>query len=477
VSAVLVILVFLVKLPILHVPPYWDEMSWVSQARWLSETWLIRALPGLRPPDLFFGHPPGLHFILALLAKIFGYSVALSHLVSIAFAALGVCFTYHLGRLLYDQRTGLLAAVLLLLSPLYFAQAGMFLGDVPVAALGVTSVYCALRGHLRSYLACACAMVLIKETAVAVVVALTVHMALETWPLTVASLRRSLRYAVPLAALGLFVVWQKLATGHFLFIYDPRTFDIALVERGLATVFPQLMVVTSWLFVSQGRWVLTALIGLHLLTDRGAWRRSELRLYLLIILLSGYSFGVLFFLPRYLMPVLPYFYLAGAWSLTALVRGRAWKTPAALTAVAAAAWSLGSQPFVSNAETSLRYLDVVRVQQEMCELVATRFRGSRVLTAWPHDMQLARPHLGYVERRVRTVTLGGRKVEEVLRASARDPVDLILVSMVPSTSGMGALRSYAVENGWRLVERREAAPVVSELYASPSSSAAGTVVR
>src|SRR2546426_7645158 len=74
------VLVFFAKLPILDVPLYWDEMGWASQARWLSGVNLARALPGLRAPDAFWGHPPALHLTLAFLAKIFGYSIVLSHL-------------------------------------------------------------------------------------------------------------------------------------------------------------------------------------------------------------------------------------------------------------------------------------------------------------------------------------------------------------------------------------------------------------
>src|SRR5437773_2715965 len=87
-------LVFFAKLPILATPLYWDEMRWVNQARWLSGVNLARALPGLRPADAFWGHPPALHLTFALLAKVFGYSIALAHLIAISFAFIGVWFTF-----------------------------------------------------------------------------------------------------------------------------------------------------------------------------------------------------------------------------------------------------------------------------------------------------------------------------------------------------------------------------------------------
>jgi hypothetical protein len=138
-------LVILLKLPTLARPAYWDEMGWVSQAHWLSERNLLRALPGLRPPWMFWGHPPALHLTLAALWKLLGPSMSVAHLLIAGFAALGVCGTFLLARLLYNEKTAFFSALFLLLSPLYLAQSGMFLADIPVTSLGVLSIYLALR--------------------------------------------------------------------------------------------------------------------------------------------------------------------------------------------------------------------------------------------------------------------------------------------------------------------------------------------
>ena len=53
----------------------------------------------------------------------------------------------------------------------------MFLADIPVTALGVMSIYFALRKKYIPYLICAVFMVMIKETAMAIVFSLLVYMA------------------------------------------------------------------------------------------------------------------------------------------------------------------------------------------------------------------------------------------------------------------------------------------------------------
>src|SRR5512139_731159 len=173
--AVLVSCVLLAKLPTPGVPPYWDEVRYIEQARWLSERSLVEALPGLRPAAVFFGHPPGLHVLAAATWKLTGVSVAVAHLLVAVFTAIGVCGAFLLGRHLYGTREALLAAVLLLLCPLYFAQGGMFLADVPVAALGVLGAWFVLRNRYAAWVVAASVMVLMKETAVAVVVALIAY--------------------------------------------------------------------------------------------------------------------------------------------------------------------------------------------------------------------------------------------------------------------------------------------------------------
>ena len=151
----LAVATILLKLPTLDTPAYWDEMGWLRQAYGLWEAGLRTAIPGLRPASAFWGHPPGLHLTLATLGKIFGVSVNTAHALTAVFAAVGVCGTFLLARFWYGARTAWLAALLLLLSPVYLAQSGLFLGDIPVTALGVLATYFVVTDRYVPYLACA----------------------------------------------------------------------------------------------------------------------------------------------------------------------------------------------------------------------------------------------------------------------------------------------------------------------------------
>src|SRR5688500_15789215 len=447
----LAVATILLKLPTLETPAYWDEMGWLRQAYWLSENNLLRAIPGLCAASAFWGHPPGLHLILATLGKVFGVSPTTAHALIAVLAALGVCATFLLARFWYGVRTALLAVLLLLLSPIYLSQSGMFLGDVPVAALGVLATYFLFKDRYVPYVACASCMVLLKETAIVLVVALLLYRFVVLYPIRQARLRDVARYSIPLAVIGAFILVQKATTGHFFFIYD---FDVELFQRTPALMRAQFRLITRAIFIDQYRFIFTALIVLSLLVNAKA-RRRELWLFAFVVALSGYSFSVLYYLPRYLLPVLPLFYILAAASLLDLARRPRLQLVAASAALGMMGWSLRAQHFTGNGEQHFRYLDIVAMHKAAIDRLARDHPGARVLTTWPHTGELTWPLFGYVHQPMRTEHF---RVESDLRAA-----DIILVSQ-PS-NGPEVLRELARRDAWRLILRQEKESAWIELYA------------
>ena len=141
------------KAPVLSTPYYWDESLWSRYAHVLSHRALWRFV-GLHNPETFSGHPPGLFLPAAALFQTVGESSAVAHTLILVYAAAGVVFTYLLAALWFGRAAGVASAALLWLTPIYFAQSAMFLADLPVAALGVATVYFAARGARVGYLLC-----------------------------------------------------------------------------------------------------------------------------------------------------------------------------------------------------------------------------------------------------------------------------------------------------------------------------------
>ena len=270
----------------------------------------------------------------------------------------------------------------------------MFLGDIPVTAVGVMSIYFALRKKYIPYLLCAVYMILIKETAIAIVFSLLIYLFLTERNKSKSIFQEILKYSVPLVVILAFVILQKITTGKFCCIYP---FKFELFELQPRLVIHQSFFISKWLFFYQYRYIFTFLIVLNLIINKASRSRKELLLFLPMFIFSGYSFSFLYFLPRYLLPALPYFYIMGAWSLVELIKSRRLQTVMVMIIAAVLIYSLSGSGFHGNSEWNMKYLDVVKMHKTMCEYIENEFPNARVLTVFPHVEQLRRPYLGYVK--------------------------------------------------------------------------------
>jgi hypothetical protein len=389
------------KVPTLSTPYYWDETLWISFAHRLAEMPLWRVLPGLQPPLVFGGRPPGLFAPVGILFTWIGPSIVLAHTFILAFGVVGLFYTFRLGAHLYGTNAGVLAASFLACSAMYFAQAGMFVADLPVTACGVASVYHALRRQYGRYLMWAMYLVLLKETALALVVAVSAYVLItERHRGAVRAARAALPWAVPLLVMGIYYGVQKLTTGT-LFVAYAEPLDIWQPDMASR----QSMLVTSWLLVRQLRWLFVGLIVAHLIADPAARRRPELILFALIVLGSGYTFSVLYFLPRYILPVAPFLFVLAAGALVALCPRPLLHCTvgAALIAVLVARLAMSDQ--FGNRELDLGYLAVVKTYTMTAHHLEEEFSHARIATNWPMTEGLLHPELGYVRRRLDVVRL------------------------------------------------------------------------
>jgi len=412
-SMVLLAVVLISKTPTLNLPYHWDELeAYVRPAHYLAQEGLWRIVPGTypdtpeyepaigreNPEETFFGHPPGLYFSLALLYKLITESVWISHLFAIAFAFLGVYYTYRLGSFLFDRVAGLFAALFLFCTPLYFAQAGLVLGDLPITALGVMSVYYALRERYGVFLLCSVYMVLVKETSVAILAALWLYVfwAQRKQP----NFKRKLVFhSIPILILGLFFLWQRLATGS---VFPNPYMDY---NRVFYFDWSHASWVIRWTLIEQYRWVLCGLVAVHFLVcRRRAWKK-EYVLFALIGLSYTGAFCFLFFMTRYILPFLPFLCLAGAAAIAALTRNR-WVQTAVTTIIMIAFGTkfYGNSIGYSNYGEDLQYTDMIAIHQEACHYIENNFENPNIVTLYPVSLMLREPYLGYVKRAIPVVS-------------------------------------------------------------------------
>ena len=117
-------------------------------------------------------------------------------------------------------------------------------------------------------------------------------------------------------------------------------------------------------------------------------------------------------LSRYLLPVLPLFYLAAVAMVTRLPRLAARLILAATAVVFVCAWFI-NPPYPFPFEDNLAYADFIRLHQHTAQYLETQPGQPRILTAWPATDELTNPLLGYVRRPLRVVRAGGFAPEQL----------------------------------------------------------------
>jgi hypothetical protein len=225
--------------------------------------------------------------------------------------------------------------------------------------------------------------------------------------------------AAPLVPLAAWALYYHHATGYWTGNREYLSYNL-YSTLSPARVFWSLLRRAYELFIGGFHWLLGvgALLGfwwgrkhvrldpVHLATG-SCWRPFVFltaalgAIYLLLLSVVG---GAV--LPRYLLPILPSFYLLAVSLVMRLPR-----FPARLICAAAAlcfvwAWFI-NPPYPFPFEDNLAYADFIRLHERAAHYLEAQSGQPRILTAWPATDELAQPSLGYVRRPLGAVSVGG----------------------------------------------------------------------
>ncbi len=387
------LVLFLSHATLLRLPFFWDELGqFIPAARDLYQHGLL--VPRSTVPN---AHPPVLMAYLAAVWLVTGYSIAATRVAMLVVAWVGVVATFLLSRELSGRASGatpLLAVAFLLASPLFFTQSMMAQLDMPAMTLAIIALVLFLRDKTR-WAAVVCAVaVLVKETSVAV------PLALGGWLWFEKRRREALWFAAGLLPLVAWFGVLHAATGYafgnreftqYNLVFPTRPGQVAMIA---ARRF-------SYLFFENFHWICTLAIGFALARRRlqvnRAWKVCALVFVAqtgVVTVLGGAG------LERYLMPVLPILYVLTADSLQNLLPAR--RAAAALLLIAGLLSGLfiGPPLWPYPHENNLAMVDLVRLHQQAARFVEANCAGLRIVTAWPLSAALRRPEMGYVDRKL-----------------------------------------------------------------------------
>ncbi len=391
---------FAVHVALLGLPFFWDELGqFVPSALDLLRDGALVAHSAI--PNV---HPPGLEAYLALIYKIFGYSIPTTRVAMLVVASAGLLLVFLLSIELSKGTKGapaFLPPFLLLASPLFFTQSMLAQLDMPAM---VFTMLCLLLFVRRRYALAAVAsvfLVLTKETGIVVpAVFATILLYRRDW-------KPASYFAAPFAFLAGWLLLLHHVTGYWLgdpgFAHYNVTYALHPVR-----ILMSLTRRIYYVFLAEFRWVGTLVLGIMLVRDEPRiFRRPEwiataavgFCSLVLVSLLGGAE------LERYLLPVLPIFYIAVSLALSS--RRRSVGIPAtALLAVGLAANLFWNPPYPFPFENNLAMVDFIRLQQAAAEFAQRSLRGQRIATAWPYSQALRHPEYGFVQQKFSAVETG-----------------------------------------------------------------------
>jgi len=128
-------------------------------------------------------------------------------------------------------------------------------------------------------------------------------------------------------------------------------------------------------------------------------------------------------LPRYLLPIFPFFFLTSVVFIWRLPKMAARAIFGVVAGCFVAAWFI-NPPYPFPYEDNLSYADFIRLHQRAAQFLETQPGGPRILTAWPASDELTRPFLGYVRRPLNVLRIEGLTPDDFSQVSP-DSFDLL----------------------------------------------------
>lgn len=377
---------------VLTLPYFWDELGQFIPAALdilRDGAWVPKStLPNV--------HPPGVMAWLALVWKITGYSILATRVAMLALAAVGVLAVFLLAIELCRDVEGapaLIAPLLLLCSPLFWSQSMLAQLDMPAMVFTALSLLFFLKNRIALCAVVCTALVLCKESSIVVPFVFGCVLLKERRILS------ALLFFTPAVALGVWLYILYSATGHIFgngefthynvaFQWHPIRLPVTFLRRFF------------YLFIDNFHWIGTIVILIALrrtaIFQTRAWTVIALVAALQTTVVSVLGGAAL---ERYLMPVLPLFYVAVAAAMsTLLTRVRLVSTLVMAGGLVAAI--VINSPFTYPYENNAAFVSFVRLQQRAAKYVATVLPGRTVVSAWPFPDSLRRPEFGYVDKPV-----------------------------------------------------------------------------
>jgi hypothetical protein len=436
VFAVIFVFIFLLHLPLLQLPYFWDEAGYyVPAARDLLLTGSL-----IPRSTVSNAHPPLVMAWLALWWKVVGYTPAVTRTAMLLVAAFSLLGVFRLAERVANTRVAIASTLCTALYPVFFAQSSLAQVDLAAAGFTFWALAAYVEGEFAATVVWFALAALAKETAILAPLALAgweiagwlargsamrnlwMDGGVEKLKISSARLASLLAPALPLV---LWYVYHFARTGYVFGNPEFFRYNVATTlspTRFLLALAMRLWQIGGYLHL----WMLTVpmLLAMWLLAPQrdGAGERPRIgfpvQMIFYVVMLTYVVAMALIggaVLARYMLTAVPLVIILSVATLWRRVSF--WPAAVACVALAfVAAWFL-NPPYGFSPEDNLAYRDYIVLHQDGERFLEARYPMARVLTAWPASDEISRPWLGYTTRPMQVVRIENFSLDEILSAA------------------------------------------------------------
>lgn len=394
------------------IPFWWDSAGYVTAgSNYLLQTNFSSLTLG--EVGRTIAHPPLMMLILAFSWKVFGQSLLVAHVVNLAFASILVFFTYKFGSLLSNERLtailiGFFSTILLLFTPLFYAQLGIVYLDIATVSLAAPTIYFFCQKKFKLYFLFAILMLLIKETSLAILAGLALSEIIifsqkkDLRQHKMEVIKKVLLVGSPFLIIIAWWVYHWLLTGWFFVVFEREGLPFKMVPA-------QIWNTLTFTFFSQYRFLITIPLVLIIFFNKKTFFTPTTITLMSVIAAVLTFFGITEFLPRYIMLTIPLLYLLFFYGLSQIIKTKNTLQISIVFLVISLVfcglfYSSWNEKQAINSwhfpplEDNLEYLDIIAISGQINNYLVQKHPNARIVTSFPNTYMLTEPYQGYVKK-------------------------------------------------------------------------------
>src|SRR6202051_68767 len=435
VFAVIFVAIFLLHVPLLQLPYFWDEAGYyVPAARDLL-------LNGSLIPHstVSNAHPPLVMAWLALWWKGVGYAPLVTRTAMLILAAFSLAGVFRLAERVANTKVAIASTLCTALYPVFFAQSSLAQVDLAAGGLTLWALSAYVEDQIVAMGVFFTLAALAKETAIIGALSLAgwelmgifaphllpAKLWKERRHLHIHSMRQITSLLLPALPLAILYSYHYARTGYVFGTPEFFRYNVAATlspVRFLLALLMRLWQIGGYLPL----WVLTLAMVLAMWSlppqmDSGVERAPisfpvQMGFYVVIfayVVTMALIGGAV--LARYMLPAVP---LVIILSVSTLWRRLIfWRVAVACVALAFVVGWFWNPHYGFSPEDNLAYRDYVVLHEDGERFLEARYPMARVLTAWPASDELVGPWLGYATRPMQVGRIEDFSLDEVLSAA------------------------------------------------------------